>query len=81
MSARGAYRLTHTRGGSAPAVLAAPDRVDQVEIVDLATGEVALFWEGRPLEAARLTKALRKDLARLEPAAFAAAWLAETGGG
>ncbi len=81
MSARAAYRLTRARGGTAPAVLAAPDRVDQVEVVDIDTGEVVLFWEGRPREAARLAKTLRADLARLDPAAFAAAWLHEASGG
>lgn len=75
MSARGDYRLTHNRGGAAPALLADPDRVDRVEIVAIATGESVLFWEGPPREAARLARALRRDLERLEPAEFAAAWL------
>lgn len=77
MSARGAYRLTHTRGGVGPAVLAAPDRTDRVEVVELSSGEVVLFWEGPPREASRLAKALRADLAALEPDAFAEAWLHE----
>lgn len=75
MNARGAYRLAHTRGGAAPALLADPDRIDKVEIVDIATGEVTLFWEGPPREAARLARALRRDLGRLSAEEFAAAWL------
>lgn len=75
MNARGAYRLTHTRAGATPALLADPDRVDKVEIVDIATGEVALFWEGPPREAARLARTLRSDLERMSADEFAAAWL------
>jgi len=75
VSARGAFRLAHTRGGAAPALLADPERVDRVEVVDIATGESVLFWEGSPREAARLARALRRDLERLDPAEFAAAWL------
>ena len=33
-----------------PAALADPGRVDQVEIVEIATGEVALFWDTAPAQ-------------------------------
>ena len=45
MKANREYELIVRRGGRGPAALADPDRVDQVEIVEIATGEVALFWD------------------------------------
>ena len=45
MKANREYELIVRRGGPRPAALADPDRVDQVEIVEIATGEVALFWD------------------------------------
>ena len=44
------YELIVRRGGRGPAALADPDRVDQVEIVEIATGEVALFWDTAPAQ-------------------------------
>ena len=41
------------RGGATPALLASPERLDVVEIVDVSSGEVALFWDCRPREASR----------------------------
>jgi hypothetical protein len=46
MRASRAYEVKHVRGGPAPALLAAPDRVDHVEIVEIDSGEVVLFWQG-----------------------------------
>jgi hypothetical protein len=51
-----------------------PDRIDQVEIVEIATGEVALFWDTAPAETRRLTRALKTDLAQLEAADFLRRW-------
>ena len=42
MKANRAYRLIVRRGGLAPALLAAPDRLDHIEVVEVHTGEVAL---------------------------------------
>ncbi|MDE3069455.1 MAG: hypothetical protein KGJ43_01875 [Acidobacteriota bacterium] len=77
MRANRAYRLIVKRGGWMPAALADPGRVDHVEVVDLASSEVLLFWDLPPRAAARLVRALRADLARLEPAAFRERWDAE----
>jgi hypothetical protein len=69
-----AYRLILTRGGLAPALLADPGRVDHVEVVEVASGEVVLFWDMPPREAARLARRLRADLAQLDDRAFVERW-------
>jgi hypothetical protein len=74
MTARRAYRLIVTRGGSGPAWLAGPGRVDHVEVVEVDSGEVVLFWDLPALRARRLVRALREDLGRLDADAFLAAW-------
>ena len=51
MRANRAYRLIHTRGSRAPAFLAGPDRMDQVEVVSIDDGEIVLFWDVSQLEA------------------------------
>ena len=51
MKAGRAYRLIVTRGGRAPALLADPARVDHIEVVEIDSGEVVLFWD-RPPQAA-----------------------------
>ena len=58
----------------ARALLASPDRADHVEVVEIATGEVALFWDTAPAQTGRLARALRADLAQLEADAFLAKW-------
>jgi hypothetical protein len=68
------FRLIHRRGGWAPAQLAEPDRVDHIEVVEIASGEVVLFWDCTPQEASRRARALRADLAGLEAEEFLAAW-------
>jgi hypothetical protein len=73
MRANRAYALIH-RGGPAPAVLANPSRIDRVEIVDIDSGEVVLFWD-LPVDAARrVVRQLRRDLVDLEAEEFIAAW-------
>jgi hypothetical protein len=72
-----AYRLLVRRGGAAPALLASPDRLDHVEIVDVSSGEVVLFWDCGPREASRLARALRTDLAGREAEDFLAHWSAD----
>ena len=57
MKANREYELIVRRGGRGPAALASPDRVDQVEIVEVATGEVALFWDTAPAQTRRLARA------------------------
>jgi len=74
MTARRAYRLIVSRGGRGPAWLAAPGRMDHVEVVAIDSGEVVLFWDLPPTQARRLVRALREDLSRLEAGEFLAAW-------
>jgi hypothetical protein len=68
------YELLVRRGGRGPAALASPDRVDQVEIVEVATGEVALFWDTAPAQTGRLARALKTDLSQLEAEDFIRRW-------
>jgi hypothetical protein len=68
------YELIVSRAGRAPAPLAAPDRVDQVEIVEVATGETVLLWDTAPAQTGRLARALRTDLAQLESDEFLRRW-------
>lgn len=77
MSARTAYRLTVVKGSPGPALLALPGRLDRVELVELTSGETVLMWEGHPLEASRLARTLRRDLASMDAERFRAAWLEE----
>jgi hypothetical protein len=74
MKANRAYRLILTRGGRAPALLADSGRVDHVEIVDVDSGEVVLFWDRPPQAASQLTRALRAELSQLDADEFLARW-------
>jgi hypothetical protein len=71
-----AYRLIVTRGGRAPALLAGADRIDHIEIVEVDSGEVVLFWDRPPHAASRLARALREALSQLEADEFLARWSA-----
>ena len=74
MRAGRAYRLLVRRGGAAPALLASPSRVDHVEVVEVSSGEVVLFWDCSPRVASRLARALRTDLAGRDAEEFIARW-------
>ena len=74
MRANREYELLVRRAGRAPAALADPDRTDQVEIVEIATGEVILFWDTAPAQTGRLSRALKADLAQLEATEFVRRW-------
>jgi hypothetical protein len=71
-----AYRLLVRRGGATPALLASTERLDHVEIVDVGSGEVVLFWDCGPREASRLARRLRTELAGLEAEEFLERWSA-----
>jgi len=68
------YRLIVRRGGFGPAFLAGPDRVDHLEIVEVASGEVVLFWDRPAAGAAKMWRAIREDLDGLEGSDFMARW-------
>jgi hypothetical protein len=74
VKANHAYRLLVTRGGKAPALLAGAARIDHVEIVEVDSGEVILFWDRPPPAASKLARALRTDLAGLDAEAFIERW-------
>ncbi len=74
MRANRSYRLLHTRASRVPARFADPARVDHLEVVEVASGEVVLFWDLPAREAARRAGALREDLARLEVEEFLDRW-------
>jgi hypothetical protein len=69
-----AYELRVRRGRRRPAFLAGTDTVDCVEVVEIDSGEVALFWDTAPRQTGRLARALRSDLAQLEASDFLRAW-------
>ncbi|HEY0516159.1 MAG TPA: hypothetical protein VGD00_03480 [Solirubrobacteraceae bacterium] len=74
MRAKDAYRLIVTRGGRAPALLASSERVDHIEIVEIESGEVTLFWDRPPHAASRLARAVRADLNALNAPEFIERW-------
>ena len=74
MRADRTHRLILTRGGLAPALLANPGRIDHIEVVDIDSGEVVLFWDRPPRAASRLAAELRGDLAAMESEEFLARW-------
>jgi hypothetical protein len=74
VKAKAAYRLILTRSGRAPALLADAERVDHIELVEIADGEVVLFWDLPPQEASRRARVLREELAQLDADEFLARW-------
>lgn len=76
MKAGNAYRLIVTRGGWAPAALASPTRVDHIEILEIDSGEVVLFWDRAPHAASKLARMLRNELSRLDADEFIDRWRA-----
>jgi hypothetical protein len=62
------------RGGLAPAFLADPSRIDHIEVVEIDSGEVVLFWDCPPAMASRRARALRADLSQLDDREFIERW-------
>jgi hypothetical protein len=69
-----AYRLIVTRAGRTPALLADAGRIDHIEVVEIDSGEVVLFWDRPAAAAAKLARALRADLAQLQAQEFLTRW-------
>ena len=63
MKANRAYELLVRRG-----------RHEHVEVVEIDTGEVVLFWDTLPGATGKLARALRVDLAALDAVEFLAKW-------
>jgi len=69
-----AYELIVRRGGRGPALLRSAGEVDHIEVVEIDSGEVVLFWDTTPAQTGRLARALKSDLAGMEAQEFLAAW-------
>ena len=75
MKANRCYHLIVTREGREPAFLSDPDRTDRIEVVSVDDGEVVLYWDVAPKQAAKLLRLLRADLAGLDAEEFFDKWL------
>jgi hypothetical protein len=73
MRANRNYRLLHTRSSRTPARLD-PSRIDHLEVVEVASGEVVLFWDLAAPEAAKRARRLREDLSQLDDVEFLSRW-------
>jgi hypothetical protein len=69
-----AYELFVHRGGRGPALLRSPGEADHVEVVEIDSGEVVLFWDTTPAQTGRLARALKADLAGLDADEFLRRW-------
>ena len=76
MKANRRFELKVTRSGASPALLADPGRIDHVEVVDLFTNEVELYWDLVPSDASRLARRLRQEMVALEADEFIDRWRA-----
>lgn len=74
MRANRVFHLQVTRGGREPAFLADQRRLDRIEVVSVADGELLLYWELPAKPAAKLVRRLRADLVGMEAAEFLAMW-------
>ncbi len=73
MRANRSLRLLHTRSSHRPAALDR-SRIDHLEVVEVASGEVVLFWQLPAPDAARRARRLREDLAGLDERQFLDRW-------
>lgn len=69
-----AYELKVRRGGLMPSRVASANRIDSIEIVEIATAEVLFFRDCRARDAAALARQIRRELAQLEAEEFAERW-------
>jgi hypothetical protein len=74
MRANRAYELIVRRGGRGPALLRSAEQFDHIEVVEIDSGEVVLFWDTRPAQTGKLARALKADLAGMEADVFLAHW-------
>lgn len=70
MRANREYELRVRKGGG----LFATNRVDHIEVLEITSGEVILFWDTLPSQTRKLARALKADLAQLEAEDFVARW-------
>jgi len=74
MKANRAYELIVRRGSRGPALLRPSGEADHVEVVEIDSGEVVLFWDTTPAQTGRLSRALKADLAQLDAGDFLSRW-------
>jgi hypothetical protein len=74
MKANRAFELIVHREGRGPALLRPASQLDHIEVVEIDSGEVVLFWDTTPSQTGRLSRALKADLAQLEADEFLARW-------
>ena len=74
MKANRAYELKVHRAGRGPALLRSADDPDHVEVVEIDSGEVVLFWDTTPGQTGKLSRALKGDLAQLDAGEFLTRW-------
>jgi hypothetical protein len=74
MRANRAYELIVRKAGRGPALLRSAADLDHVEVVEIDSGEVVLFWDTTPAQTGRLARALKADLAGLDAEEFYARW-------
>ena len=74
MSAARELSVVHRRASRLPAFLQPEPGHDQIEVVEIASGEVVLFWDVGAAGAKRFVRALRADLTALEADELLARW-------
>jgi hypothetical protein len=74
VKANRAFELKVHRGGRGPALLRSPTEVDHIEVLEIDTGEIALFWDTAPSQTGRLARALKADLSQLDAQEFLERW-------
>jgi hypothetical protein len=74
VKANRAFELKVHRSGRGPALLRSSAEVDHIEVLEIDTGEIALFWDTSPAQTGRLARALKADLAQLDAQEFLARW-------
>jgi hypothetical protein len=74
VKANRAFELKVHRSGRGPALLRSPAEVDHIEVLEIDSGEIALFWDTSPAQTGRLARALKADLAQLDAEEFLARW-------
>jgi len=74
VKANRAYELIVRRAGRGPALLRGAGARDHVEVVEIDSGEVVLFWDTTPAQTGKLSRALKADLAGMEADEFLAHW-------
>lgn len=47
---------------------------EMIEVIEIESGEIALFWDLHPRQTGRMARALRTDLAGLDAAEFLEKW-------